>query len=396
MPSGESIDFKLNNDFRDDIIDAMRKDVADLGEEFEGGMYEALTRVAGVIKKHTGIVTEVDLSWADGEMAYVTIPSIAKNHPLLAGRGEGRDSGIKRYIKKNNQWTAHVDFKRGFIDADFKGLKTQIVVGDALVNKLTVEETCAIVLHEVGHLFAFYAFLSLAPTGNFLLDDFAKEVFEAKTEKARRAVVKETEDAAKLTIAMKEELVNAKSKEEITVIAYKAIADESRSRFGSNIYDRRSFEALADQFSVRVGFGPELSSALIKLGATGTSVAVDALIIAYLLFIPFAIPFAIFISDTFSIYDSDKRRQEVIRKEMIGRIKAGVNKKESVKLIDSLDELDERISKLNQDGVITQLAVKIRAAFTNGAGTMAIQKILEDLRNSELRISAERLRNARG
>lgn len=396
-PSGESLDFKLDTKFKDDLVNAFAEFRSRIPEvRADEQIYSPMHEVQKVIEKHTGLKPNVNYGLYDMDLAYMTIPPISKVHPLLAGRGFGMDHASKRIIKKKGKFEVTVDLKNGKVYGDHNEIRTDIVLGELLFEKLDDAELAAVCAHELGHMFAFYAYLSAAPTTNFVLKEFAQTVFETKNENERKVLVNDLEDALKIDFRLKNELLKANSREEITILALKTMVEESRSQFNANIYDQRSFEAIADQFSVRIGLGSELSSALRKIGVSGTSPAAQLILAVLAWIIPGGILLDIGLAHAGKIYDTPKKRHGAIRKEIMGRLKFKTSKQEREYILSQLDEIEEAIGKMG--GVTMGEWIYDTVYYLAGSNysSVKVQQALEDFRTSELRTSVIRLRKAQG
>ena len=201
--------------------------------------------------------------------AYVFIPTLNKNNPILHDLTrffiENTDFR-KKLDKSKTVLSGSIDLKTGRVSGVFSAIQSEIFLGSRLLDKnyFSAEEAVAILLHEVGHLVAYYAALTSMVRTNFVLQAVHTSTFQEAPVTAKIRMMKEIDQT--LGIELKDKEVLAKGKEDIVVtMVIKEEAMKTRSELGYDFYDERCYEAMADQFSTFMGMGTALATALVKL-----------------------------------------------------------------------------------------------------------------------------------
>lgn len=133
---------------------------------------------------------------------------------------------------------------------------------------LTPEEKAAILLHEIGHFITWYLYVARSVTTNAITAVAASDIFNSAAPTKREVLFAAIKEGMELKSVNFQELEHANNSTALTVFLLDASRKELRSELGSDIYDMVAWEALADQYAVRMGAGAELASALAKMGSS--------------------------------------------------------------------------------------------------------------------------------
>lgn len=271
--SPESISFQ-NTAFRDaliGIVETFRTDKnPEVRSEFEMAINEA-------IKKYTNMNFNTHIG--DYPMG-VEVPPLDKNSPLTEGyhfREVVQSNRLISDIRKNNgKVSGMIDPGSSFV----YGYLAELPPNNLYLNgwmiyqqkglfkimdsrEYTDGEIVAAILHEVGHVFAFFEFLVRFRTDNQILGTMVRDLDGTTDQAKREIIIKETGTALGLGTIDAQDLSNRNNVSVYTVIISN-MARMNRSANGGG-YDINSFEALADQFANRHGAGRDLVTCLDKV-----------------------------------------------------------------------------------------------------------------------------------
>ena len=331
------------------------------------------TGISKIIAKHTGL--DIQVRVVEGLNAYVLPPEVNKNNPIYenASRWFRTNSESDALMEHSDVISGTVDLKRSRVTGDFTKISTYMGIGESLLykgSKFSIDETLAIMMHEIGHVFVSLELTARATSTNYLMVEVSRRLLNADTKEQRIDILKDTEKALGTTIDDKDKISEQKrSNATYRTIVLSAASKEIKSQWGENIYDLRSFEQLADQFAVRHGLGRALATGLDKvMRAVGyveyrhpaTFAFFKALEVSLAIFIlafgnAFHIGLCIFALIMFrpmdEIYDKPRDRLGKMRQEMIGSLKdRSLDKKlrkSILKDIDVIENLEKDIIQYN-------------------------------------------------
>jgi hypothetical protein len=131
-------------------------------------------------------------------------------------------------------------------------------------KKFTPEEIAAISLHEIGHLFTYYEFMTRCVSTNQVLAGVAKALDGTDAIEQRVAVLTRAKKELKLKELDADALAKSRNAKVIETVIITQVARECQSELGSNVYDMNSWEMLADQYAARMGAGRFIVTGLEK------------------------------------------------------------------------------------------------------------------------------------
>lgn len=131
--------------------------------------------------------------------------------------------------------------------------------------KLTVPEVTAVILHELGHAFEAVVFCANVNTTNQIIADLVRHV-DSKDYGGDvdyiHSRIKEISPESTKDIA---DALASGNKVVMSVAAYRLYNDVTKTLMSNKVYDRTGFEAIADNFTSRFGYGLQLIQGLEKL-----------------------------------------------------------------------------------------------------------------------------------
>jgi hypothetical protein len=287
-----------------------------------------------------------------------------------------------------------VDLKNAKVDGVFKEIQSDIFFDRKIMSegsKLTTYELAAILIHEIGHIFTHLEYVTRSVTTNqslsMLLKCLDKNITLDKKEIVFNTLIGEknnNKEAVKLAM-------NAKSKQEVTIITLQQDIELSKSELGVSVYDYTSSEYLADQFAARFGASRYVVTALNKLNnnirVLPLVINVVDILVAYLVpFYTMVILLKILSSDNKNIYDDEKSRYVRLKLQNIERLK-DLKLPDELKnyFLDQNKEIDLIINNLNEyKDLYSVLAYWIKPGFRKEKDFEDLQKDLEKLSNNNL------------
>lgn len=361
-----------------------------------------------IVKEETGITARFKYQSGDNNMdLWVMTPVMDANHVFLGARGQSVN--YQEYVGVKGPEEAKlgfVDFKNGRIGGWFSEIMHDIGVGEWFMNDhktFTAGELVGGILHELGHVFYFYAMLDYAMSTNYYMDFLAKEAFMQPTPEKRVAFLTEKQ-LRKGDLKRLDEAKTATTQDQLSIVLFKEATDNAKSQLGLPAYDMRGWEFLADRFAIQQGYGNQVSSFIYKIedwvgdlnqlsNNRWLSVLVTVLcILASLIYFPVTLLVLASFDLQFDIYDKTKQRHKVIRKGIIQNLKY-VDEKDKKEILRQVDEMDKRLLKYGEDqrGLWEFLQATFGPTGRKKYRSITTQKLLEHFANSELRVAAERL-----
>jgi len=294
-------------------------------------------------------------------------------------------------------------------------------------------EATAVFLHELGHLFGACVYSDRIDTNNQIMMAVAEHVATKNREVNLTYVYTEIK---KVHPKVSEEELDKLCSGNRIIAGYQWYRfvlkanglegiSQNASKQGEEVYDNTSFEALADNFATRFGYGAELISALDKLGAAFGDINKSlgwitlhqfmiaiyysaAIIIGMLMFIsaPISLVGLLGIFVIFAItysgaehnksytYDDLKIRYVRIRHQLVEHLKNfRLPKEEAEDVLAAIEFADSSIKDTYQ--YRTMIEVVANFVFSNSQNTRdakSEQRLIEDLAHNDFFIRSAQLR----
>ena len=235
-------------------------------------------RLAEVIGKETNLNLTITVEPSTHVNAWVMPPIIDANHPfyeswvrdLIVTNKDYRKDAIGFIREAGGKVTGAVDRKTGKVYGIFADweIPVGITMGMLQNNQFTPGEIAAVILHELGHVVTYFEYMSRVVTMNQILAAVSSVCLESDSYDLREQVIAESAEALGVEVDAKK-LASAadpkKRADSVTVTLLSARVESSHSTTGTNIYDVRSWEQLADVYATRHGAGRELATGLDKI-----------------------------------------------------------------------------------------------------------------------------------
>lgn len=423
----EAIDYQYNAVLFNDLtakISEIRETVG------SGTLTNKILDNAGIstlINRHTGLNLTLECDKTNMENAWVFIPEINRNNPILSPDSAiwTSEKDLKNAARNKGFVDAQIDLVKGQVGGYYSRLATTAVVTtglfmgkDGVGYRYTSEEVAAIILHELGHLFTFLESMVHVFRRNWILQSRVKDYLEAgdnKTEKIRivtdmkKAGIIDEDDVDVNTI------IDAGDKGVCLIVtnSYKKIYQDTAVAY----HDNTAFESASDQFAVRMGAGRHLASALIKLGGNSSkfmyylgifsqifflTITVVGTILGYInplvgLFVGFVLAMNGFLENSF-VYDTMVDRLNRIRDEMITPLKKSDLPDEMKKsLLKQYDELEKACKKSpfykeypDHKGFFGWVASYVFPSLNKNRKSKEYQQLIESLQNNSLYAASAR------
>ena len=269
--AAESIDFQSKDNFAQMVVFAKRifayKNASDAQKSQE------LEDLVAFIRKVTRMNVTINMKFDDTGLASVRIENINKNNPLMDDfRRMLLEQDQDRFIGmlKNKISEGSVNVAEATIDGVYKLVPVKVNWSFKHITyaALSAEEAVAVLLHELGHVFNYFATMSMLVRQNLVVAAALKANSDKPDEKIYRHRIEVIASAAGLSKETASELGAVRKAEVVQAVLLADNLEEIRSVKGLENYDQVYNEAMADHFAMRYGAGPYLASALDKSNRT--------------------------------------------------------------------------------------------------------------------------------
>lgn len=394
----ESIDFQDKSFFTDltRAISDLRasQDWAAIPPDRAAGFFQspAVLAIGDVIKKHTSkgymsgllVVLNPDLN---NLSPTVKIPFFSNSNVLnteftkqyLSPHLPRSLETIRKHLT-TNQAVGIVDIRKNLVGGVYSRIRNTLDINPATLfgyqtpvmkYVLTPSQLAAVLLHEIGHLFTSYEYLTRVNTTNQALAALANANDHPEAN-IKAAVIDLVVRSEGLDEMQKAALEAAKSADDVGMILYAANVEKCISELGDSVYDVTSIEYLADQYATRCGAGSELVHGLAIMRnayptplygriSAGLMSAVASLAKAAGYNTGFLLSVMIS-ADAEDTYDNEADRFIRIREQYVQRLKdrslSADEKKDLLSDIDAIDELMKSVA--NKD---MSLFTKVKHLF---------------------------------
>lgn len=356
------------------------------------------------------------------ENAYVIVPQIDKQHPLInkwRKHFASERDGVASVRWGGEGVAGEVDLAKVKVSGFYSKLVSQLFVTQGFIQNesFSHREIAAVIMHEIGHIMTYFIMLGQMDTTCYILTDFVRQAIKAETPEHKVKLFTELKKNTGIDAAKNEQIMNATNANTLQVLLLSEIAEDTRSEFGSSLFDARSFEALSDQFAARMGFSRDLATALDRLMRAAEPISYrntfvylmmeigKTLFIIAGLMLPLAgvfsiwTPLAVLLMAASPVereYDKPGERIGRLRKELVAQLKDPRQPKartsallEDIKVIDALEkEINDRESW--HEAVWNMVFPYARRQ----RDTRQQLQQLENLVNNDLFVSAGQLRTA--
>lgn len=357
-------------------------------------------RLNEIANKFTGMNVTIQVERGYG--AYMYMPPLDNSHPfqnnyLVTSPIYG--SGGDIVLKGKGDPIAEIDYKQAKVGGVYSQIPVNIFIGTEFFgSKFTMEEVAAIILHELGHAYTYFYYLGRMYFANFLIASYAQEIVGTRDVDRRKILLKGAERRLGIEIYNPNALVEQPSldKNKMETLFINAHRYTLANTTGTDIYDFRSCEQLADYFATMHGAGPHLISGLNKFYEM---VGHDALLpfpiyligeFFKLILAPITLPSALLTimvtNPSIKRYDDPAARAKYIELQMRGALKDRKMPAEMRKsLLESIEAAGKESSRLvDHKGLDHLLWTVISPSYSRGVRQEQSQKVLEGILFNDL------------
>ena len=403
------------------LMEMPLKNVAGLTAFYES---KEMLEIIKVIERYTKISLFYKKDYYNTGPACI-VPLFNKNHIIFntsdrktAGDELERDAKSLLIHLNKPMLAGSVDLRNNTISGDYCEMEFILALPVNLffgACDLKADEYAAIILHEVGHIFTTFEFISRTLTTNQVLAA-TSAALRTKDPEIISAVFTSAEKIMGMTKEQAIAFNTAKDDKSVAVILLASAIDKSISELGKSVYDSVSCEQLADQYAARCGAGKSLVIGLDKIiplgyknprlsGYDATLYVMWAismyvfpvlsvlLILSLVSYVGRSIVDGLFASKEDAVYDDFPSRLKRVKDQLIQRLKdPALNSIEKEQLIKDIAEIEAITSKSHTDLLFFEkIAYLLKPSYRNAHKYEILQKELETLSNNSLFIQAAKL-----
>lgn len=365
-------------------------------------------KIPDIVKRHTGISIKFVIDPMPFEAAYVIPPDLTVNHPLMSVYSNqattGSDYKASLKLLKQNSISGQIHRSSSRVSGDFTKITSPVYITEIMITgkRYTADELAAILLHEVGHVFTYFECIADTITTNYAMLTVSNAFTQAESESARLEILKDADAALDIAIPAKDIIASGKKSDTVQVVIANEMAAKRRSEFGSPLYDRRSWEFLADQFCSRHGATVSLAKGLDKLyrgyGDDTYRSSAGFLILelvrtvvalpGFLILVPLMILLSV--SPLQTNYDKPRQRLVRLRQDLVLALRDRTMPKAKVtKLLDDVKAIDTLMADMKDRDVFIEKAWAFLSPWSGRqVKETNKQKQLEALAMNELYVAA--------
>ena len=397
----ESIAFQ-NTTFFDELTLAF-DEVKNL-KETDVGDSEPIYRISKIIKNHTNLNITIDAE--NDYPPCIDIPNIDRNNPLINAAQRAivnSTDGLTMIESSNEVLHGTVNIKTAKVSGVFSDIKAKMYLGKAFIqgNKYSSQELAAIALHEVGHLFTYFEFITRTVRTNQVLAGLSKILDGSENQEKREVALLSAKKALKLDKLDLSQLkdVNTKTTQ---VVLIDALVKETRTELGYNLFAESSWEYLCDQFSARHGAGVHLATALSKIYKSQYNISyrslavylavemIKVILISNLAFLGILILVVMFDSQDGGGYDLPSARLKRIRDQATQYLKnKQISDVERRRILDEIESIDKLLAEMtNRKQLFTYIHEFFSKRTRDERAYRKLQYELEDIAMNDLYVKA--------
>ena len=397
----ESIAFQ-NTTFFDELTLAF-DDVKNL-KETDVGDSEPIYRISKIIKNHTNLNITIDAE--NDYPPCIDIPNIDRNNPLINAAQRAivnSTDGLTMIESSNEVLHGTVNIKTAKVSGVFSDIKAKMYLGKAFIqgNKYSSQELAAITLHEVGHLFTYFEFITRTVRTNQVLAGLSKILDGSENQEKREVALLSAKKALKLDKLDLSQLkdVNTKTTQ---VVLIDALVKETRTELGYNLFAESSWEYLCDQFSARHGAGVHLATALSKIYKSHYNISyrslavylavemIKVILISNLSFLGILFLVVMFDSQDGGGYDLPSARLKRIRDQATQYLKnKQISDVERRRILDEIESIDKLLAEMtNRKQLFTYIHEFFSKRTRDERAYRKLQYELEDIAMNDLYVKA--------
>ena len=397
----ESIAFQ-NTTFFDELTLAF-DEVKNL-KETDVGDSEPIYRISKIIKNHTNLNITIDAE--NDYPPCIDIPNIDRNNPLINAAQRAivnSTDGLTMIESSNEVLHGTVNIKTAKVSGVFSDIKAKMYLGKAFIqgNKYSSQELAAITLHEVGHLFTYFEFITRTVRTNQVLAGLSKILDGSENQEKREVALLSAKKALKLDKLDLSQLKDVNTKTTQVVLIH-GVVKETRTELGYNLFAESSWEYLCDQFSARHGAGVHLATALSKIYKSQYNISyrslavylvvemIKVILISNLAFLGILFLVVMLDSQDGGGYDLPSARLKRIRDQATQYLKnKQISDVERRRILDEIESIDKLLAEMtNRKQLFTYIHEFFSKRTRDERAYRKLQYELEDIAMNDLYVKA--------
>jgi len=371
----EAIDYQRQSLFFNSVAGIMQDAIEEISNKSKKSNVKAFKQIDEVVFKKIGMLITLNYDDAPHANAYVKVPIIDRNHPLLIEyhrEYSSNEEGLKAIKQNKGLLLGSIDRKNSKIGGGFSNIPIDVYLtrGLFIEGRFTHKEIAAIFLHELGHVFTFLEYLGTNLTTNYVLQHVSRSLLNTRELKRKYEIIEEGSEILGIKLEDPDALTRTENETVIQTVILQEVYRSQYSELNSKNHDMTAWEMLSDQFSARHGAGRDLVTGLDKIMRLYGSaeyrntfhyLAIEAFkLIMFIVTIPFFWPFHLLmlttIDPTQSLYDKPKSRMERIRRDMVDDLKhADLDKEYQKQLIQDIEVIDKVLKELTERRTLYEL-----------------------------------------
>lgn len=377
---------------------------------------DSLTKIQRLLKARTNIQINLKIEPTSTPNAWVFPPMLSKNHSMYQDWLKDwltNEDGAKAIKAANDKKArASLDRKKVWVTGFFSAMTYEVCVTRGILNMCSGEEVAAIFLHEIGHLWSYFEFLTLTAKTNAALRTVRKEFLQCEDSEQKVALVSSVNSTYGFSQAEIDRLRKELSVENVEIAVLNSMVRESYSELGFSLYDQRAWEFSSDQFSTRMGGGAYVVSGLDKmhrefgdpaylsLFAHTVNMSIKVVLSIYLSVATVGLfPLILMLmGDPFcegETYDRPGERFTRVRHEMIAALRnPSVSKEMAQRMIEDIRGIDATLKDIvDRHGARYYFWAAISPGARRRRNQVKVEQALERLANNDLYIAAADLKH---
>lgn len=368
--------------------------------------------------KEFGILHTLRVENYGSPNAYVIPPDMKKNHVLLTSHQNHFVNAKEtlKYLKssKLRVLQASVDRSSGKISGIFSKMDSQVVLTSGLLEgNFTAAEITAVYLHEIGHIWSYFECMALVASTNYALEAVAQALKGTNDVQLNVALIAAVGDVTGTDLRDIYPVAESRIDNELQLVVVNEVYKKRISNTeNGNLYDTTGWEFQADQFVGRLGGSKHLATALTRITRSWAEPAymntalwlfLQIFSVTGALLGPVIIPLAIFalylltgIHPEESTYDKPKERLRRMELELRGSLKyANLSKERILQTLADLEVIGKLVDEAqSRTWWMDQFRVFMWRPWARQKNELKYQKLLEELSNSELTVTAAKFKTA--
>lgn len=415
----ESVAYQSDTKLFDSIVEAIvyiRKNQSKklFGDPKQAAKDVKHSKIKEMIFKITGLNIKLNVTpWKWGAYnAFVLPPMLDKNHPLFDDMDRHMGVSNRDAIKhlKDSKGAVHgtIDLKKGKVSGVYSKIKSNITITNKALysDLLSPEQVTAIIMHELGHLMAYYEYLGKTVVLNHVLGDLAAVFTGTSTLQRKVEIVEVAKDILDIDAINVNEVVKSSNAEVIQTLVLFEYIQKWNSATKTHIYDQRTFEALADEFVGRFGASRYLAEGLDKVnrlyGSTTYQSNAVFLALETLSILTTSLPshlltlLAVLMTEPRDTYDPPEARLKRIRLSLVNATKdPKIDQDYRIRLQKDIDILNGLLNDMrDKDAPVLVLWKVIKRSVRKQYDRAELMQELEELSSNKLFEIANRLKTA--